>query len=167
MSDSDEYQYWRIMKTDTSQQHIKPGDEIRLCWDFNDQTTGWRDFSQDVFGRRQVEAPAETPGPLFLKVPWPRFEVTGKPTGLIMSSESGELVAKAVNVDHKGKSEVFKYCLQDLRLRVDTVGNDGRGDADDYLLNKVQQQGVDVHVLIRPGGYPMQMRKDMFWFGIS
>jgi hypothetical protein len=168
MSDSDEYQYWRLLKTDPTQLHIKPGDEVRLAWDFRDQTTGWRNFSQDIFGRREVCAPADGPtGALFLKVPWPRFETTGNPTALIMSSEPGDLAAKSININNKGTPTTYKYCLQDLRLRIDTVGNDGRGDADDYLLNKVTQENALQHISIRPAGPPLQMRQSMFWFGIS
>lgn len=166
MSDSDEYQYWRIIKTDPSQKLIKPGDEIRLCWDFRDQTTGWRDFSQDIFGRRQPCAPFDAAGPLFLKVPWPRFEITGTPTSLIMSPDAGDLTTKAVSIDRKGTPGAQKYCLQDLRFRLDAVGNEGRGDSGEYLLNKLTQGGAVQHIDVRPMGYPMQMRYSMFWFGL-
>ncbi|MCJ1390225.1 hypothetical protein MMC18_003083 [Xylographa bjoerkii] len=174
MSDSDEFQYWRILKTEPSQRHIKPGDEVRLAWDFRDQTTGWRDFTQDVFGRRQVCAPASHGGssdvrsPLFLKVPWPRFETSNNPTTLIMSSEQSDLAAKAVNINNRERSETAKYCLQDLKLRIDNVANNGRGDAEDYLINKLRMEGVNTHLDItcKPPGPPMQMRSSIFWFGI-
>ncbi|KAF5020573.1 hypothetical protein F66182_7405 [Fusarium sp. NRRL 66182] len=168
MSDSDEYQYWRIMKTDASKRYIKPGDDVRLCWDFRDQTTGWRDFTQDAFGRRQVSAPADVSGPLFLKVPWPRFENTNESTALIMSSDPADLGNKVVNMNNRGTPVAYTYCLQDLRLRIDSVGNRGRGDADDYLLHNVKQDGdkTVVDLSIRPFGYPMEIRKSVFWFGI-
>ncbi|KAH7038402.1 uncharacterized protein B0I36DRAFT_235984 [Microdochium trichocladiopsis] len=176
MSDSDEYQYWRIVTSPTpgsatswQPRHIKPGDSVRLCWDFRDQTTGWRDFTQDVFGRRQPSAPADFPqggGPLFLKVPWPRFEVAGKPTALIMSPDTAELTSKPVTVTASGGTTAYRYALQDLHLRIDPVGNDGRGDADDYLLSKVTQEGVNTSFSVRVTGYPLQMRYNIFWFGI-
>lgn len=174
MSDSDEYQYWRLVKTNPSQRHIKPGDEVRLAWDFKDQTTGWRDFTQDVFGRRQVCAPVEAnvQGPLFLKVPWPRFETSRTPTAMIMSPDQGDLVPKIVTIskqetnDTSGKRDAFTYCLQDVRLRIDNVGNGGRGDVDDYLLNNVKMEGTITHVNVRTNGQPMQMRSSIFWFGI-
>ena len=37
--------------------HIQKGDEIRLCWNFNDQTAGWRDFVDDMYGRRRNDVP--------------------------------------------------------------------------------------------------------------
>ncbi|KXJ88991.1 hypothetical protein Micbo1qcDRAFT_206580 [Microdochium bolleyi] len=177
MSDSDEYQYWRIMISNGPNssslasfqpRHIKPGDSVRLCWDFRDQTTGWRDFTQDVFGRRQPCAPASLPGggPLFLKVPWPRFEVAGKPTALILSPDAGELTTKSVTVTSNGTTTAHRYAMQDLHLRIDPVGNGGRGDADDYLLSKVRQEGTEVKVTARESGYPLQMREKMFWLGV-
>ena len=169
MSDSDEYQYWRIIKTDPSQPHIKPGDEVRLIWDFQDQITGWRDFTQDVFGRRQVSPPTSTDGsaaikgPLFLKVPWPRFEVSSKPTALILSHDSGDLSAKSIKINNNGTSQTFDYCLQDLKFRMDSVNHNGRGDAEDYMMNKLTMEGVNVTVKLL--GQTLQMHSDIFWFG--
>ena len=174
MSDSDEYQFWRILKTDTSQQYIKPGDEVRLAWDFRDQTTGWRDFTQDVFGRRQVSSPSGygSTSPLFLKVPWPRFETSNNPTAMIMSSEQGDLSAKVVNINNKDRSEAVKYCLQDLKFRIDQVTNKGHGDADEYLISKLRMEGVNEHVSISNNGFvsfgqALQIRSSIFWCGIK
>lgn len=171
MSDSDEYQYWRIISTtddDTSSswgpRHIQPGDNVRLCWDFSDQTTGWRDFTQDVFGRRQPCAPADVQGPLFLKVPWPRFEDVGTPTALIMSPDPAELSTKpvAVRADNMGRSNFHRYAMQDLRLRIDSIFNGVKGDTDDYTLKDLQQ----AKPMLRFGGFTLQLRADIFWFGI-
>ena len=169
MSDSDEYQYWRIIKSDPSQPHIKSGDEVRLIWDFQDQTTGWRDFTQDVFGRRQVSLPTSNDGStaikgsLFLKVPWPRFEKSGTSTALILSPDSGDLSAKSIKVNNKVASQTFDYCLQDLKFRMDLVSYNGRGDAEDYMMNKLTMEGVNVTV--RLPGNTLQMHSDIFWFG--
>lgn len=61
MSESDTPQYWRILKVGASTlgEHIKEGDSIRLCWAFSDQTTGFRDYVDDVFGRRRIQCPPE------------------------------------------------------------------------------------------------------------
>ena len=170
MSDADEYQYWRLLKTDSSQRHIKPGDEVRLAWDFRDQTTGWRDFTQDVFGRRQVSSPAgiDTKSPLFLKVPWPRFEASNNPTAMIMSQDQTDLSPKNITINNKESVQTSRYCLQDLKMRIDSVGNNGRGDTADYLLSKLRMEGVQTHLSItcRPPPPPMQMRASIFWFGI-
>lgn len=167
MSDSDEFQYWRIIKTEKSPATIRPGDEVRLCWDFKDQTTGWRDFTQDVFGRRQTSTPPDASGPLFLKVPWPRFENVGTPTSLIMSSDPALNTSKVVNIDKKGTALTTRYCLQDVRMRIDNVTNQGLGDFADYTLHKVDQEkpSLNVSIDLRPPGHVMQMRKSMFWFG--
>ncbi|KAF2448944.1 hypothetical protein P171DRAFT_509315 [Karstenula rhodostoma CBS 690.94] len=171
MSDSDEYQYWRLLKVDPSQLHIKPGDEVRLAWDFGDQTTGWRDFTQDVFGRRQVCAGEDLRGPLFLKVPWPRFEHSGNPTAMIMSREQADVTQKVMNTNDNGpdggKDKLVQYSIQDVRFRIDNVGNGGRGDVDDYLLNKLEmQKDIQARVDVRINGLPMQMRSSVFWLGI-
>lgn len=172
MSDSDEYQYWRIISTiddDTSSswgpRHIQPGDNVRLCWDFSDQTTGWRDFTQDVFSRRQPCTPAGVKRPLFLKVPWPRFEDAGTPMGLIMSPDPAEISTKPVAVKagiNTGQSNFYRYAMQDLRLRIDPVFNGNRGDTDDYALKNVQEAGP----VLRFGGFTLRLRADIFWFGI-
>lgn len=140
MSDSSEYQYWRIIKIDAGERHIKPGDNIRLCWDFRDQTTGWRDFTQDVFGRREVARPADVLNPLFLKTPWPRFDNYETNTALLMSAAREDNAETVLKANVNGKVSMLKYCLQDLQLRIDSVGNGGQGDAADYLLNQVEQE---------------------------
>lgn len=133
MSDRDEYQYWRVLKVNASNsgEALQAGDEIRLCWAFSDQTAGFRDYTNDAFGRRQANIPPDVRDDvLFLKVPWPRFEAKGQPTALLMSSQEGTTgIDPLVDVDTiVGR---FKYTLQDLRLRMDVVDNEGRGDSND------------------------------------
>lgn len=150
MSDRDKYQYWRLLKAagegSTAPQPGEPiqaGDEIRLAWSFKDQTTGYRDYVDDVFGRRQTNPPTgEMPVAsgsggdgevLYLKVPWPRFENTGRPTAMIMcADESTKEIVKDVQTA-RGR---FKYALQDVRFRLDAVPNGGKGDSEDceYIL---------------------------------
>ncbi|CAF3429323.1 unnamed protein product [Fusarium graminearum] len=150
MSDSSDYQYWRIIKTDAGERHIKPGDNIRLCWDFRDQTVGWRDFTQDVFGRREVRRPSDVPTPLFIKIPWLRvpdlgpfqflgsryngYEINGP---LHMSAEREDYAERNVKVHMNGNDGVSPCRLQHLQLRIDSVGQGGRGDTEDYLLKMV------------------------------
>lgn len=168
MSDRDEFQYWRILKVGGSRpgEHIKGGDQVRLCWAFKDQTTGFRDFTQDAFGRRENQCPAELQSSvLFLKVPWPRFEFQGQPTVLVMSQNAKEEpVEEVLNV--LPEPGAFKYCLQDITFRIDTVENSGKGDSGDYLLNGVQQQGDRSSMTIRPNGDALRMQQSIFWFGL-
>lgn len=168
MSDRDEYQFWRLVKAGPNSpagESIKPGDSVRLCWAFKDQTTGFRDYLDDVFGRRQSVPPAALAGQvLYLKVPWPRFEVTGTPTNLVMSNVSSlENTLAQVNT-RKGS---FKYMLQDIRFRIDVVENGPMGDTPDYLL-KGLAQGMDkmTSVLAQSAGNPLQMWLRMFKFGL-
>ncbi|CAG2005679.1 unnamed protein product [Fusarium graminearum] len=150
MSDSSDYQYWRIIKTDAGERHIKPGDNIRLCWDFRDQTVGWRDFTQDVFGRREVRRPSDVPNPLFIKIPrlgvpdlgpfqflgsrYNGYEIDGP---LHMSAEREDYAERNVKVHINGNDGVSPCRLQHLQLRIDSVGQGGRGDTEDYLLKMV------------------------------
>ncbi|KAK5110589.1 hypothetical protein LTR85_000989 [Meristemomyces frigidus] len=169
MSDSDQYQYWRLLKTGSTQpgEPIKAGDEVQLCWSFKDQTTGYRDYVEDTFGRRQTLPPSGSTDVLYLKVPWPRFENTGHPTAMIMSSDvsAGETVTDVVTAHG-----TFKYALQDLRFRLDVVENSGHGDAEDYLLQGVSQEGdkiVSANVSIRLAGDPLRMMQTIAGFGVS
>jgi hypothetical protein len=133
VSDRDEYQYWRVEIVDGDEgEPIKGGDRIRLSWSFADQTTGFRDYVEDVFGRRRNQCPADLESQiLYLKVPWPRFEVSGTPTALMLSPQSTTDVVSETIATRQGN---FPYTLQDLQFRIDTVERHGRGDSDDYML---------------------------------
>lgn len=137
MSDNEGPSYWRIEKaqSDPDIQDIKDGDAIRLCWCFSDQTSGYRDFFDDSFGRRRVIQPAGVPDKLYLKVPFPRFESITVPAGteppgisLIMSGdsehrpilESIQTLPEKPGLGHD--TEAIKYNLHDLVLRIDSVG---------------------------------------------
>lgn len=171
ISDNDEYQYWRIMRTDsnTPGEPIKGGDSIRLCWLFSDQVTGFRDFTNDVFGRRRNQCPPELESTaLYLKVPWPRFEVNGTPTAMVMSSRAETTdVTEPINVLPGGR---FDYVLQDLKMRIDTVERQGQGDANDYMLRGIQQQGDKVTIETtfgpRGGSNPLGIWKQVTAIGM-
>ena len=150
ISDNDEYQYWRIQKIDSDVlgEPIKGGDTIRLSWRFSDQTVGFRDFKDDVFGRRTNHCPPElSTTTLYLKVPWPRFEHSKTLTGLVMSPQARiDNVREVFNV----VPGQFDYVLQDLQLRIDTVENNGAGDSDDYMMRGVKQGQNEFAMSIRP-----------------
>ncbi|KAI6791601.1 hypothetical protein KC363_g3337 [Hortaea werneckii] len=185
MSDRDEYQYWRLLKTGDGAattaapqpgEPIQAGDEIRLAWSFKDQTTGYRDYVDDVFGRRQTNPPAEIPTTatggsgsdvvLYLKVPWPRFENSGRPTAMIMCADAS---TKEIVTDIQTARGRFKYALQDLRFRLDAVPNGGKGDSEDYLLQGVVQEGDTprgLSLTVHQPGNAFQMQTTIFGFGI-
>ncbi|KAK6526470.1 hypothetical protein TWF694_005056 [Orbilia ellipsospora] len=152
LSDSDDFQYWRIWKTDgkSTGEYIKEGDSIRLTWNFADQTTGFRDFSDDIFGRRRNQCPPELQSEtLYLKLPWPRFESipcnneNERFNSMIMDEGvlgTNQKDIKCLPADHFDQGGHFQYDLDDITFRIDTVANDGRGDTDDYMLKGVVQE---------------------------
>ena len=141
MSSSDESQYWRILKVGAKsmRENIKEGDTIRLCWVFADQTTGFRDFVDDIFGRRRNHCPPELASKvLYPKLPWPCFEDITKESRDAAGSNSMVMGLQPDPEDYwtellhgKGSS---MFMLQDVSFRIDPVANDGRGDTSDYLL---------------------------------
>lgn len=169
VSDNDEYQYWRIQKAEGGMlgEPIRGGDTVRLSWKFSDQTVGFRDFKDDVFGRRRNHCPPELSSTtLHLKVPWPRFECENNPTALVMSPEATTNLVGATFGVLPGK---FEYVLQDLQLRIDTVENRSAGDSADYMLRGVEQGKNETKVGIVPLGSddPISVWTQISQFGIS
>ncbi|KAJ4243310.1 hypothetical protein NW762_014835 [Fusarium torreyae] len=136
ISSTDEPCYWRLEQADTSQalklkgdRHTY-GDAYRLTWSFSDQTSGFRDFVNDSYGRRNLTRPAEIGDKLCLKIPFPRFEsMNSGDIGLLMSPAlTTDPIIDKLNVCTWTKS----YNLHDVTFRVDLVGNNGEGDKNDY-----------------------------------
>ncbi|KAK6508955.1 hypothetical protein TWF481_003723 [Arthrobotrys musiformis] len=154
LSDAEDFQYWRIWKNgarNDSKDYIKEGDEIRFSWSFDDQTTGFRDYYDDVFGRRRVQLP---PGlsntTLWLKLPFPRFESMrdGYNSGFnsmimapVSDTNTATLDLRCIPAKDQPTGR-YKYDIEDVLFRIDMIANDGRGDADDYMLKDVQQNTV-------------------------
>ncbi|KAG8530617.1 uncharacterized protein KY384_004655 [Bacidia gigantensis] len=158
MTTSDGVHYWRILKVNgtTPGENICEGDTVRLCWAFADQDTGFRDFTADIYGRRRTRCPADLDeGVLYLKLPWPRFEMLGTAEGvnagggaadgvgrntLLMGTQPGveDEWADVVSLPMLGRNATGSsaYMMQDVQFRIDLVGNDGKGDTGDYLLGK-------------------------------
>ena len=151
ISDADEYQFWRIQKVDGGipGEPIKGGDAVRLTWRFADQTLGFRDYKDDVFGRRCNHCPPEVSTPeLYLKVPWPRFEPSTAPTALVMSTKaSKDIVGEPIQT----RSGLYPYLLQDLQFRIDAVENGGHGDSADYMMNGVKQATKETRISVSFG----------------
>lgn len=136
MSTGEYPSFWRIYRAgeEQSTECLKDGDRIRLCWVFSDQTTGYRDYLDESFGRGRVV----TPEKLFMKVPFPRFEWSepgskeNNTISLIMSAaETINPILQVIqtvpeNRDPKtGRdtdAEPITYNLHDLVLRLDSVG---------------------------------------------
>ncbi|KAJ9636432.1 hypothetical protein H2199_008107 [Coniosporium tulheliwenetii] len=176
MSERDEYQYWRILKKGATAagEHIKEGDEIRLCWAFSDQTTGFRDYTEDVFGRRRNQCPPELESSvLYMKLPWPRFESQmtdprnkyglPSPNSMVMlplASTEPEAVDMKVL---PAKGELYRYVMQDVGFRIDTVANNGLGDTGDYMLD-VEQEGKRGSLTLSYRAFGISMIAAAFYF---
>jgi len=150
MSDDDQPQYWRILKKDGGVlgQHIKEGDEIRLCWAFSDQLTGFRDFLNDIFGRRRAQCPDELKNQiLYMKLPWPRFETLSpvkegvkvgdaSPSSMFMAPSD---TIDPIVVNMNTRNGMYKYVGQDVSFRIDLISTQPYGDVFDYMLKGVDQ----------------------------
>ncbi|KAJ4200959.1 hypothetical protein NW767_007094 [Fusarium falciforme] len=167
MSDDDGIQIWRILKKGAApgdKINIKEGDQVRLAWRFSDQTSGYRDFTDDVFGRRRTSPPAGMEdGTLYMKLPWPRFEPltsqpdqqTTLPNALLMSEnfQDSEQPAQLgpVNTVYAKKTlnqDSQTFALQDCTFRLDLVSNQGQGDMNDYLLLGIIQDALKFDVSV-------------------
>ncbi|RBA22467.1 hypothetical protein FPRO05_00814 [Fusarium proliferatum] len=140
ISSTDEPCYWRLETVETSGMskmegdRYKFGDSFRLTWSFSDQTSGFRDFVDDSYGRRNLNRPSEMKGDkLCFKVPFPRFEsMSSDYIALLMSTAltTDPIIDKIKVLD--GFNQEKPYNFHDLTFRVDLVGNDGNSDKDDY-----------------------------------
>ncbi|KLP01968.1 uncharacterized protein Y057_7813 [Fusarium fujikuroi] len=140
ISSTDEPCYWRLEPVETSGisrlkgDRYKFGESFRLTWSFSDQTSGFRDFVDDSYGRRNLNRPAEMKSDkLCFKVPFPRFEsMSSDYIALLMSTAltTDPIIDKIKVLD--GFNQEKPYNFHDLTFRVDLVGNDGNGDKDDY-----------------------------------
>ncbi|QGI69718.1 hypothetical protein CEK27_002047 [Fusarium fujikuroi] len=140
ISSTDEPCYWRLETVETpgiskmKGDRYKFGDSFRLTWSFSDQTSGFRDFVDDSYGRRNLNRPSEMKSDkLCFKVPFPRFEsMSSDYIALLMSTAltTDPIIDKIKVLD--GFNQEKPYNFHDLTFRVDLVGNDGNGDKDDY-----------------------------------
>ncbi|EGU73132.1 hypothetical protein FOXB_16367 [Fusarium oxysporum f. sp. conglutinans Fo5176] len=156
ISSTDEPCYWRLEPVETSGiskmkgDRYKFGDSFRLTWSFSDQTSGFRDFVDDSYGRRNLTRPSEIKSDkLCFKVPFPRFEgMLSDYMAVIMSAAltTDPIIEKIKVLD--GYNQEKPYNLHDLSFRVDLVGNDGNGDKNDYAnLTATSWQELDQKLL--------------------
>ncbi|KAL5586769.1 hypothetical protein FOBRF1_016639 [Fusarium oxysporum] len=152
ISSTDEPCYWRLEPVETSGiskmkgDRYKFGDSFTLTWSFSDQTSGFRDFVDDSYGRRNLTRPSEIKSDkLCFKVPFPRFEdMLSDYMAVLMSTAltTDPIIEKIKILD--GYNQEKPYNLHDLSFRVDLVGNDGNGDKDDYAnLTATSWQELD------------------------
>ncbi|VUC31602.1 unnamed protein product [Clonostachys rosea] len=138
--------YWRVLKANpqggADAKQLKYGDAVRLSWSFTDQSSGWRDYYDDYYGRRRFDRPSELKegeDSLYLKAPFPRFEELGSAQGmsLVMSPASNtNPILQTFMVRDPSKpsgSEEVAYNLFDLSFRMDFVGRNGNGEVFDYM----------------------------------
>ncbi|KAJ4081819.1 hypothetical protein NW761_010364 [Fusarium oxysporum] len=156
ISSTDEPCYWRLEPVETSGiskmkgDRYKFGDSFRLTWSFSDRTSGFRDFVDDSYGRRNLTRPSEIKSDkLCFKVPFPQFEgMLSDYMAVIMSAAltTDPIIEKIKVLD--GYNQEKPYNLHDLSFRVDLVGNDGNGDKNDYAnLTATSWQELDQKLL--------------------
>ncbi|RKK69622.1 hypothetical protein BFJ69_g12564 [Fusarium oxysporum] len=159
ISSTDEPCYWRLEPVETSGiskmegDRYKFGNSFRLTWSFSDHTSGFRDFVDDSYGRRNLTRPSEIKSDkLCFKVPFPRFEgMLSDYMAVLMSTAltTDPIIEKIKVLD--GYNQEKPYNLHDLSFRVDMVGNDGNGDKNDYAnLTATSWQELDQK--LSPGG---------------
>jgi hypothetical protein len=129
ITSTDEPSYWRFEKLSNdslgAKEPFKHGQDIRLTWRFSDQASGFRDYYDDVFGRKNAQRPKECPSDvLYLKSPYPRFENPSEKTmGIVMSpAATTEPVIAQFKTSSKVGGHEISLNLHDLPFRLDTVG---------------------------------------------
>ncbi|KAF5637151.1 hypothetical protein F52700_4888 [Fusarium sp. NRRL 52700] len=160
MTDAKDVHIWRILKKGVvpgDKPNIAEGDEVQLAWSFQDQYCGYRDFTEDAFGRRRNNPPPGSNGPLlYMRLPWPRFEpvesladqIQPLPNALIMSeavasqNNPSPILSDKIQVIHGEEQAVKDIVVEDCIFRLDVVKHHGRGDVDDYLLRGVSQEAM-------------------------
>ncbi|KAF5664051.1 hypothetical protein FDENT_12979 [Fusarium denticulatum] len=169
ISSTDEPCYWRLEPVETSGtsqikgERYKFGDSFRLTWSFSDQTSGFRDFVDDSYGRRNLTRPSEIKGDkLCFKVPFPRFEDTGSDyVALLMSTAltTDPIIEKIKVLD--GFYQQKPYNFHDVTFRVDLVGNGGNGDKNDYS-NLAATSWQELDQKLSPEGKAMREMARLF-----
>ncbi|EMT71700.1 hypothetical protein FOC4_g10010215 [Fusarium odoratissimum] len=167
MSDSKDIHVWRVLKTGAApgdKVNIAEGDQIQLAWCYQDQYCGYRDFTDDAFGRRRNSPPPESKSStLYMRLPWPRFEPVESlpdqaeplPNALMMSEvptppdNPNSILHEQITVIKDHKHAAKDILVEDCIFRLDIVKHHGRGDVDDYLLRGVSQQATFPDVIKR------------------
>ncbi|KAF4332672.1 hypothetical protein FBEOM_13532 [Fusarium beomiforme] len=167
MSDTKDIHVWRIMKSGAApgdKVNIAEGDQVQLAWCFQDQFCGYRDFTQDAFGRRRNGPPPESKSSvLYMRLPWPRFEpveslsdqVEPLPNTLVMSEviapqdNPSNTLPDKIQVIRDLKQTTKDIIVENCIFRLDVVKRHGRGDVDDYLLRGVSQEATFPDVIKR------------------
>ncbi|CZR43765.1 uncharacterized protein FPRO_07318 [Fusarium proliferatum ET1] len=166
MTSSGDASFWRVKReTKGSGPEISEGNTIKLTWRFSDQTSGFRDFYEDTFGRRTFNKPENVlKDELHLKLPFPGFQKTedknraaGESAGLAMIMSEIETDApflQEVSISSRKKEGPQKrtYNLHPTSFRVDLVGNDGLGELEDYMTVGLDQslfQSVKTTISVR------------------
>ncbi|KAF5567607.1 membrane attack complex component perforin (MACPF) domain-containing protein [Fusarium phyllophilum] len=153
MTSSGDASFWRVKKESKgSGPEISEGNTIKLTWRFSDQTSGFRDFYEDSFGRRTFNKPENVrKDELHLKLPFPGFQKTedknrgaGESAGLAMMMSEIETDApflQEVSISSKKNegSQRRTYNLHYTSFRVDLVGNAGLGELEDYMTVGLDQ----------------------------
>lgn len=168
MSSNDGPSFWRVQKNDPTSlpgDAIRDGDNIRLSWRFSDQTDGFRDFYDDTFGRRRFTKPDDASNTLYLKVPYPSFQLSDQTLLVMSAAETTKPIVEQLGVlpspEFTDSESQASYNLHDITFRLDSAGKalfnfvcgleltpnmvhigvDGLGEAKDYMAPVLNKDG--------------------------
>ncbi|KAG7294218.1 hypothetical protein NEMBOFW57_004288 [Staphylotrichum longicolle] len=154
ITSTDEPCYWRLRRASdmspltnlsvaTKQESFKHGEDFRLTWSFADQSGGYRDYYHDM--------------------PYPRFEKSDDNSGISLVLSRLHLGARRpalqdppTKEEGPGPDKEVNYNLFDLTFRMDCVGNDGVGDAADFMnvITEAHEERRETHTWDGNGGNP-------------
>ena len=105
------------------------GEPLRLSWRFSDQSSGFRDYVGDTYGRRNFVKPEECANDvLYVKIPFPCFQEIKQETGIsvVMSPIplTDPVMVTIPKLPKRGNHDADsqQHSLHDLSFRIDYVG---------------------------------------------
>lgn len=127
MTSSPDPSFWRIFKVNSNdRQDIREGEAVRFSWQFSDQTSGFRDFMDDSFGRRRFSIPDGANNAQFIKIPFPGFhDSSNNEFALVMSGANTPnpvLEPFQIRPNPDDPTTNVTYNLHDLVFRLDYIG---------------------------------------------
>ncbi|KAF3403579.1 hypothetical protein F1880_009554 [Penicillium rolfsii] len=156
ISDAGAAPYWRVQKMQGSGR--QNGHLIR---------DSFRDYMDDVFGRRRFHVPEDEPENLYMKVPFPGFQKSDA-DGIAMimhTEETTKSYATILNVlPHKefDNKSIATYGLYDLSFRLDILDTPGQQELNDFMIHGLNQRS---EIVLKDEKRLAQVRSTKFSWG--
>ncbi|KAF4994521.1 hypothetical protein FGRMN_5730 [Fusarium graminum] len=117
--------------------NIAGRDQIHLAWCYEVQYCGYRDLTQDAFGRRRNgPPPGAKRSTLYTRLPWPRFEPVASLPDQVEPLVNTLMISAVIREQQQTSQQIL---VEGCIFRLDVVKHHDRGDVDDYLLRGVTQ----------------------------